>query len=106
MSNAFENQVAVIAKLSAAPGKRDELVAALQVGLQNVESEEGTLLYLLHEDSGDADLLWFYELYSGQDAFLAHAGSDAFKALGATLAPLLGGRPELSFLKPLGGKGA
>jgi len=33
-------------------------------------------------------------------------GSEAFKALGPSIAPFLGGRPELSFVSPLGGKGA
>ena len=33
-------------------------------------------------------------------------GSDAFKALGPAIGPFLAGRPELNFVKSLGGKGA
>ena len=40
-----------IAKLTAQPGKRDELAKGLQVMLDQVESETGTLLYILHADN-------------------------------------------------------
>ena len=99
------SHVAVIAKIPAAPGQRDHLIAALQVALQNAEQESGTLRYILHEDAADPDAVWFYEMYTDQDALVAHSSSDAFKALGATMKPFVGGRPELTFLKPLGGKG-
>jgi quinol monooxygenase YgiN len=99
------SKVAVIAKIPAAPGKRDELVAALQVGLATAEGEAGTIQYILHADAKDPDVVWFYELYTDQDALTAHGTSEAFKAMGASLAPFVGGRPELTFLQPLGGKG-
>ena len=40
-----------------------------------------------------------------QAAFVAHGTSDAFKAIGASLRNLAGGRPEITVLKPIGGKG-
>ncbi len=99
------SKVAVIAKIPAQPGKRDELVAALQAALDNAEGEADTLTYILHEDLADADVVWFYELYTDQDALVAHGTSDAFKAIGAALRPFAAGRPELTMLKPVGGKG-
>ena len=99
------SHVAVIAKIPAAPGQRDQLVAALQAALETADQEPDTLRYILHEDTADADVLWFYEMYTDQDALVAHGSSDAFKALGAAMKPFMGGRPELTFLKPLGGKG-
>jgi quinol monooxygenase YgiN len=98
--------IAVIAKLTAQEGKRAELAAALQGALDTAAGEEGTLCYILHEDAVEADTLWFYESYTDQAALDAHMGSDAFKALGPAIGPFLGGRPELTFLKPIGGKGA
>jgi quinol monooxygenase YgiN len=98
-------KVAVIAKVPAAPGKRDELVAALQVALDTARGEAGTTYYILHADAKDPDAVWFYELYTDQSALDSHMGSDAFKALGPAIAPFVGGRPELTFLTPLGGKG-
>ncbi|MGD9702442.1 MAG: putative quinol monooxygenase [Acidimicrobiia bacterium] len=94
-----------MAKLAAAPGRRDELVAVLQLALDNVENEAGTTYYLLHADDNDADLLWMYELYEAKEDLQAHMGAPWFAELGPKLAPLLGGRPELNFMTPLGGKG-
>ncbi len=99
-------RVAVIARIPAAPGKRAELAAALQVALDTAAGEAGTTYYILHEDAKDADALWMYEMYAGQAALDEHMGSDAFKALGPAIGPFLGGRPELTFLRPVGGKGA
>jgi quinol monooxygenase YgiN len=105
MSESQTTQVAVLAKIPAAPGKRDELVAALQGALDTAQGEAGTTYYILHADAKDADVVWFYELYADQAAVDAHMGSEAFKAMGPVIGPFLGGRPELTFLTPLGGKG-
>ncbi len=97
--------VACIAKVPAAPGKRGELAAALQVALDNVEQEAGTRYYILHEDNKDEDVLWMYELYEAQSDMEAHMGASWFAELGPAISPFLGGRPELTFAKPIGGKG-
>jgi quinol monooxygenase YgiN len=98
-------KIAVWAKIPAAPGKRDELVAAMQTALETAQGESGTLYYILHTDPSDADALYMYELYESQEALNAHMGSDAFKALGPAIGPLLGGAPQLTILGPVGGKG-
>ena len=97
--------VACIAKVSAAPGKRADLAAALQLALDNVEHEPGTRYYILHEDSSNEDLLWLYELYEGQDHLDAHRSAPWFAELGPAIGPFLAGRPELTFVTPIGGKG-
>lgn len=99
------SQVSVIAKITAKEGMRDELITALQFGLDNAADEPGTLVYVLHTDSGDANVLWFYETYTDQDALLAHSGAAWFKELGPKIGPFMAGRPELSFLTPVAGKG-
>ena len=99
------NKVAVVARIPAQPGKRDELVKALEAAIDNAKSEEGTLTYILHTDDKDPDAVIFYELYSGQDALAAHGSSDFMKELGKSLRDLAGGRPELQILKPVAGKG-
>jgi len=98
-------KVAVLARIPAQPGKRDELVTALQAAIDNANTESGTLLYILHTDPNDPDAVLFYELYTDQDALTAHGTSDAFKAIGASLRDLAGGRPELTMLTPVVGKG-
>ena len=77
-------QVAVIAKLPAAPGKRDELVAgASRQPLDNVEGEAGTLMYILHADAKDADTAVVLRAVRRPGrARGAHGSRTAFKALG------------------------
>lgn len=99
------SKVGVVAKITAQPGKRDELASALQSMLQAVESEEGTLSYVLHADNAKDDVLWMYELYTDQASLESHMNGEAFKALGPVIGGLLAGRPELNFTTPLGGKG-
>jgi quinol monooxygenase YgiN len=98
------SHVAVIAKIAALPGKRADLIGVMQAGLATAESEPGTLQYVLHEDANDPDLIWFYEVYESQEALVAHGSSDGMKALGMASREFAAGRPELTFLTPVGGK--
>jgi quinol monooxygenase YgiN len=99
------SKIAVLAKLKSVDGQRSALVDALQTALQTAAGEAGTMYYLLHEDPSEENTLWFYELYADQAALDAHRTSDAFKALGAAIRDLVDGRPELTMLTPIGGKG-
>ena len=96
---------AVIAKLTSKPGERDALTEVLRRVVAGTESEPGTLTYLLHHDARDADVIWFYEQYDSQESFEAHGVSETMKAAGPDLAPLLAGRPALTFLTVVAGKG-
>jgi quinol monooxygenase YgiN len=97
-------KVAVIAKITAVPGKRDDLIAAMSELLPAVEEEPGTLMYAIHADKGNADAVWFYEVYTDDDALAAHGKSAAMKAVGGKLAGLVGAAPELFMLDIVGGK--
>jgi quinol monooxygenase YgiN len=99
------NKVAVFARIPAQPGKRDELVKAMQAAIDHVQTEEGTLTYILHTDDKEPDAIFFYEIYADSDALAAHGSSDFMKEFGKSMRDLAGGRPELQILKPLGGKG-
>ena len=99
------SRVAVLAKIAALPGKRDDLIAVMQAGLATAESEPGTLQYVMHEDASDPDVIWFYEVYESQEALAAHGSSEGMKALGKASREFAAGRPELTFLTPVGGKG-
>lgn len=98
-------KVSVIARLVAQPGRRDDLTRALAPLLDNAAGEPGTLVYTLHEDGTEPDVLWIYELYAGQEALDAHRRAPAMADAGPALMPLLAGPPELHFCVPVGGKG-
>jgi quinol monooxygenase YgiN len=99
-------ETAMFVKLPAAEGKGDELHAALASILPTVEGESGTLMYLLHRDDSDPDVIWMYERYSDVDALGVHSSSDGMAALMGELGGLLGGAPMMVQATPTGGKGA
>ena len=49
------SKIAVIAKITAQPGKRADVVAGMASMMDHVETEPGTLKYILTEDQADAD---------------------------------------------------
>jgi quinol monooxygenase YgiN len=99
------SKIAVLAKITAKEGQRDALVAEFEKLLGAVQSEEGTLVYALHTAADDPDVVWFYELYTDQEALSAHGKSEAMKAAGPSLGPLMAGRPEIIILNPHVAKG-
>ena len=46
-----------------------------------------------------------YELYEAKSDLEAHMGAPWFAELGPETGPFLAGRPELTFITPIGGKG-
>lgn len=99
------SKVALIAKITCNEGMRDDAVALFKDHVEFVNSEAGTLVYALHTDATDPNLIWFYELYTDQAALGEHGGSEAMKALGGKLRPYTAKRPELTFLAPVAAKG-
>ena len=98
--------IAAIAKIVAQDGKRDELIEAMGPLVDHVnENEPGTLTYLMNKDASDENVIWMYEEYADQDALTAHLQSEQMKAFGMALRPLGAGRPEITVLTPVGGKG-
>jgi quinol monooxygenase YgiN len=96
----------ILAKLTCLEGKREEVISAFGPMFDHVRANEpGTLVYVLHKDDADADVLWFYELYSDDDAVATHGASDTMKAVGKGLRDLMAGRPEIRMLTPVTGKG-
>lgn len=97
-------KVALLAKFTAQEGKADELIAAFQPLLEQVENEPGTLLYIMSRAKDDPHVFWFSELYADDEAFAAHSGSDAMAKAVPTLGPLIA-ESELILGEPVLGKG-
>ncbi len=98
-------KTAIFAKITAQPGKGDELLAALSAMLEPVEQEPGTELYILHTSESEPDVVRVYEVYSDGDAVAAHMGSEAMKAAGAAMGSLLGAPPEITMSTVISAKG-
>ena len=101
----MSDKIACFAKLTAQPGKGDELIAVFTKLFETVEQESGTEVYVLHRDNKDPDTVWFYELYTDKPSLDAHGGSPGMKEAIGALAGLVAGPPELHFATPQKAKG-
>ena len=99
------SKVAVLAKMVAQDGKRDEAVAKLQALVDHAATEGGTEVYAMHTCDAEPDVIWFYELYTDSDALGAHGGSDVMKQVGGSLREVMAARPEITILTPVVAKG-
>lgn len=98
-------KTAIFATLTAQPGKGTELLEALKAMMGPVQDEKGTELYVLHHGTSEPDVVRVYEVYADADALAAHMGSEAMKAAGGAMAPLLGAPPEITMTTIVTGKG-
>jgi quinol monooxygenase YgiN len=99
------SKIALIAKLTAAEGKVDDLRTALGELIAAADSEPGLEIYSVHADQSEEGVFWFYELYTDAGAFEVHGKGDEMKAAMGALGGLLGGRPEVIRLSPVAAKG-
>jgi quinol monooxygenase YgiN len=99
------SKVAVLAKMVAQDGKRDEAVTKLQALVDHVASEGGTEVYAMHTSDADPNVIWFYELYTDADALGTHGTSDMMKQIGGSLRDVMAARPEITMLTPVAAKG-
>jgi quinol monooxygenase YgiN len=99
-------QVAVVAKLTAAQGKADELKAVIAELVAAVGSNEpGTLVYAAAQDGANPDVFWFYEFYGSAEAATEHSGGAALAEASGKMRGLLAGRPEVNLLTPVAATG-
>jgi quinol monooxygenase YgiN len=91
------NMITVVAKLQAVTGKEDQLRAVLTEMVGNVKKHEAGKVptYSLHTSDADPTLFLFYEQYADAEGLAAHSQTDHMKAMGASLAGLLAGRPVI-----------
>lgn len=99
------SKISLIAKLTAAEGKADELEAALHGMITAAEEEPGLEIYSVHKDNEDPSVFYFFELYTDAAALEVHGKGDGMKQAMGALGGLLGGRPEVSRLTPVVAKG-
>ena len=86
----------VVAKLSAKPGKGDDLAAILREQVAAVRrAEPDCLVYRLHRSKTDPDLFLFYEQYRSDAAFDLHRKAPHLAGFRARREPLVAGPPEV-----------
>jgi quinol monooxygenase YgiN len=79
----------VIALMKAAPGKREELRAALEALIEPTSQEKGYVNYDLHQGVEDPDRFFFYENWESGEDLDAHLAAPHLKAFAAPIPELL-----------------
>ena len=96
--------IVIFAKLTAQPGKRNELALALDAIRAEAESEPGTLVFTVHTARDNDDGVLCYEVYRDEAAMAEHREGRALLALMDVIGDLIEGAPELSYVTPVGAK--
>ena len=92
------NVLTVVAKLSAKPGKGDELAGILAEQVAAVRrAEPDCLVYRLHRSKKDPDRFLFYEQYRSDAAFDLHRKAPHLAAFRDRRDPLVAGPPQVEF---------
>jgi quinol monooxygenase YgiN len=92
----------LIGKITAIPGKRDALIAALSAGSGDMP---GCVVYIVAEDRSHPDTIWVTEIW---DTKQYHDDSLKLPAVQAAIAkgrPLIAGFETLAETHPVGGRG-
>jgi quinol monooxygenase YgiN len=92
----------LIGKITAAPGKRDELVAIL---LEGTGGMPGCLSYIVARDSADADGIWITEVWDSRESHGASLSLASVRAAIAKGRPLIAGFSNRVETTPAGGHG-
>ena len=92
----------LIGQMLAAPGKREELLAILGEGTNDMP---GCLSYVIAKDPTNADALWITEVWTDKDAHAASLKLPAVQAAIAKARPIIAGFPQHFETIPVGGHG-
>ncbi len=79
----------VIAFMRAAPGKREELRAALEALVEPTSREKGYINYDLHQGVEDPDSFFFYENWESGEDLDAHLAAPHLRDFAARIPELL-----------------
>jgi quinol monooxygenase YgiN len=92
----------LIGKLTAVPGKRDDLVAIL---LEGISGMPGCLSYVVATDPADANAIWITEVWDTRTSHQASLTLPSVKAAIARGKPLIAAFDHSVATTPVGGHG-
>jgi quinol monooxygenase YgiN len=92
----------LIGKMTAAPGKRDDLIAILLGGVGDMP---GCLSYVVAKDSSDENAIWITEAWDSQASHDASLSLPSVKDAIAKGRPLFAGFGDRVVTTPVGGHG-
>jgi quinol monooxygenase YgiN len=85
--------------------RRAEMIHILKRAVDMVAQLRGCHLYIVHEDAANESCVWVYEMWDDKESHDASLKDERVRALIAEAVPLMGGAPEGSELRVMGGYG-
>ena len=92
----------LISKMTAIPGKRDEVIAIL---LEAAINMPGCLSYIVAKDASDANAIWITEAWESQASHEAALSLPDVKEAVAKARPLVASFSDRTITSPVGGHG-
>lgn len=89
--------IPIFTRLTAKPGKRNELIAALEELATSTRAEPGNREFVAYPARDDTDVVLGYELFDDQAAVDAHRATQAVADARARLDELLAQPPEITY---------
>ena len=89
-----ENMFSVYGRMTALPGRRDELIALLRDGLRAGGDDSGLLAYSINTAFDDPDTIWLTQLWIDKEAHDATTRFEPVAAVSRQIPPLLAQQPE------------
>lgn len=94
----------LINKLTAKPGRRDQVAAILLESGRAFEGVGACLMYLVSRDADDDDVIWVQDVWTDEAAHERAMANPAMQEQVRRAVPLLAGMPEQHRIEPAGGK--
>jgi quinol monooxygenase YgiN len=96
---------ALLNKLTALPGKRDQVVEILLESGRLFNHNPACFLYLVSESTTDPNVVWVIDLWSSREEHELALKAPELRPFVEKAIPLLQGMPEQTEIRPVGGKG-
>ena len=89
--------IVIFTRLTAAHGKRDELLAVLNELAAATRAEPGNEMFVVHPARDVPDVVLGYEVFADDQAVVDHRATDAVERARERLADLLIGDPVIDY---------
>ena len=89
--------VVIFTRLTAKPGRRDELLAMLTTLGTATSAEPGCKQFVVHAARDERDVVLGYEVFVDDDAVVDHRATDAVRVAREQLDEVLAAPPEITY---------
>ena len=89
--------IVIFTRLTAVPGRRDELLTMLNELGVATRAEPGCEQFVVHAARDEPNLVLGYEVFVDDDAVVDHRATEAVKVAQERLPELLTGPPEITY---------